>query len=452
VSVAPAESRSREVEDLATLLWYSEPSGSPAERTARTEARTLLQDLAKAGTASETALFMLAVAEITLGDAVASAATLDELILRFPQSPRMWRYRARRAWLELRAHNPPRAAEIIQGADLAAESTPSAVHYIAGWLAYDRGDRAHGYSELVAALEEWADLWSWDTLRTETYQLAALADASPDYMKDVIAATTNGPPRRNEGTASRRIRTVFRNGRRTTVVENSTVQYSRPSLYVELGQAYERWGKLAEASAVLKEAIADDPMAAIAANRELMQIAVAENHPAEAAELARSTAAALARADGTIDVFDMKVKLGQAVKRLAVQYRAFADVTRDAEYRAAAEQLLQLVTRPKDDVAAADPYRSAVIDAQLEWMKPRLTSCYAVALQREPDLAGTVAFEVSPAADGGAAVTKVEPGAADHGLGSIGACVAKIVADWRMSQAPMAQRTKVRVELAFKPR
>jgi hypothetical protein len=452
---AGPDARQREAADLATALWYSEPSDSDAERTAREESRKILRDVVAGSGATETVLWMLTVAERALGDADASAKVYDELILRFPQSPRAWRYRAVRAWLELRKQDHARAAEIVNGADLAAQATPSAIHYVAGWIALRRAQPTEGHALLVTAMQRWSDLWSWDAIRHEGFGLAALAGAKPDYMLQIAGEIVNGPPKREAGTTNKRIRTVVRGGKRTTVTEETTIKYEKEWLGLELGRAYAMWGRFDDATTVLERSRGGDPATDAAIERELMLLAAAANAPGRVAAHAETAKAAYDRAmtsSGAGDVRELNAALLKDVARLAAEYAAFAGATGIEEYRTASDTLGRIsgTSNAGGDATTADQYRASVLDAQIGWSMPRLRACYATPLQSQTSFAGTVTFQLVPGANGRATLSQLSPPAGNEGLGAVAGCVSQVAATWRMTPARGANATTATIELGFK--
>jgi hypothetical protein len=449
--------KQREAAQLATALWFSEASGSDADRAAREAARTVLREVTAGGGASETVLWMLTIAERSLGDLTASKNVYDELILRFPQSPRAWRYRAVRAWLELRDKNHLRAGEIVNGADLAAQATPSAVHYVAGWIAMRRGQPTEGHALLVTAVQRWPDLWSWDAIRQEAFQLGAIANAKPDYMMQVASEIVNGPPRREAGTTNKRMRTVVRSGKRITVSEETTIKYRKEWLGLELGRAYVRFGRLEAARQVLEGSRGGDPATDASIEHELMMLAVAANQPAAVATHADAAKAAFAKAmvdSSAADVREQNATFIADLARLASEYRGLAQVTGLDDFRAAGDALGSNAGSTASPAAPLTPdlYRAAVIDTQLAWSTPRLRACYELPLQSQPAFSGTVSFKLVPGENGRATLSQLSPDAGDDGMASVARCVANVVADWRMTPAAGAPATTAAITVEFRTR
>ncbi|HUH04406.1 MAG TPA: hypothetical protein VML75_20565 [Kofleriaceae bacterium] len=454
-TTAGRDAKQREAANLATALWYSEPSGSDAERAAREAARTALREVATGGGSSETVLWMLTVAERSLGDLVASKSTYDELILRFPQSPRAWRYRAERAWLELLEQNHPRASEFVNGADLAAQATPSAVHYVAGWIELRRGQPTEGHALLVTAAQRWADLWSWDTIRQEAFQVAAIANAEPAYMLQIASEIVNGPPRREAGTTNKRLRTVVRNGKRTTISEETTISYRKEWLGLELGRAYARFGRFEAAREVLERSRGSDPATNASIEHELMMLAAAANQPAAVATHAEAARDAFAKAmvdSSAGDVREQNDALMADVQRLANEYRGFGQVTGLEDFKAAGDALGSIAESTSSPTAPLTPdiYRAAVIDTQVAWSTPRLRACYELPLQSQPSFAGSVSFTLAPGDDGRATLSQLSPEAGDDGMASVAGCVAEVVANWRMTPVPGASATTATIAIEFR--
>lgn len=453
-TTAGRDAKQREAAHLATALWYSEPSGSEADRTARDAARTTLREVAAGGGASETVLSMLTVAERALGDFAASRSVYDELILRFPQSPHAWRYRAVRAWLELRDKNHSRASEIVTGADLAAQATPSAIHYVAGWIAMRGGQPTEGHALLVTAVQRWPDLWSWDTIRQEAFQLGAIAGAKPEYMLQIAGEIVNGPPRREAGTTNKRIRTVVRNGKRTTVSEETTIKYRKEWLGLELGRAYARFGRMESARAVLEASRGGDPATDASLEYELMMLAAAANQPAAVATHAAAAKAAFAKAmvdSSAGDVREQNDAFTADLQKLANGYRELAQVTGLDDFRAAGETLGSSAASPAVS-PTHDIYRAAMLDTQLAWSTPRLRACYELPLQTQASFSGTVSFKLIAGADGRATLSELSPDAGDVGMASVARCVAKVVADWRMFPVAGASETTAAIAIEFRTR
>lgn len=460
-AAAGPDARQREAADLATALWYAEPTGSDAERAAREEARKVLREVVAAKGASETVLWMLTVAERAMGDVAASGQVYDELILRFPRSPRAWRYRAVRAWIDLRGGDHARAAEIIDGADLAAASTPSAVHYVAGWIALRRGQATEAHALLVTAMQRWADLWSWDTVRQEGFAVAAIAGASPAYMLQVAAEIANGPPRREAGTTNKRIRTVVRDGKRITVTEETSIRYEQEYLGLELGRAYATWGRFEEAKAVLERSRGGSPSTDAAIERELMLLAASANQPAAVAAHAGAAKAAVQQAKSDVgagELEQLEAALARDVERLAAEYAAFAGVTGLAAFGDAAQALAAsngaetAAPAATAQAATADEYRARVLDAQLAWTTPRLRACHAIVAQQGEPADGVVSFQLVPGADGRAEVSGLAPEAAEAGVGAVARCVAVVAASWHMMPAEGASETRATIELELRTR
>ncbi len=451
-AAAGPDARQKEAAALATALWYSQASGSAAETTAREEARTMLRGVVAAGGASETVLAMLTVAERALGDAPASAKIYDELILRFPQSPRAWRYRAVRAWLELQAQDTQRAAEIVDGADLGSAETPSAVYYVAGWIALRQGEQTKAHALLITAIQRWDDLWSWDTVRHEAFQIAALAGVKPDYMRQIVAEVVNGPPKREAGTTNKRIRTVVRNGRTTRVTEESSIEYSKEWLTLELGQAYAKWGNATDATELLQHAVGGDPYTNAVVSYELMKLALAENHPAAVVAHARATQRAITKAiaeSSASGVGELEAALEATSARLAAQFATFAQFSGIAEYRDASVALATIgkIQPPVPTQPSSAAYQRGVLDAQLAWTRSRLLACYAAPLQSQAAFDGSITFDLTPGEHGAAILANLTPAAGDAGLARVAGCVSRVIASWRLPPAPNASTTTAHIKL-----
>ncbi len=449
---ARKDAKEREGQDLATLLWYSEPGSSVAAKPAREKARAVLRDLAGSGSASEATLEMLTVSERALGEDAAAVAVYDQLILRFPTSNRHWRYRAVRAWLELRQGTLDRAKEILTGADLGAAATPSAVHYVTAWIRFRSGDMAGAHAQSVIASQTWSDLASWDALRNEVYLFGAFAGAKPEYMLQVLDDLIEGPPRREQGTVKVRTKTVVKGGKRTDVTEESVISYSRSWETVSLGKAYLRAGRTEDAATIITRGLGDKPFTSGRAELVLANIADLTARPLDATAHLEAAAAHLAGADvsnSAGDTTDMKQELASSTLALARGYRAFFTVTGVRSYADAASKLYALyATLPARadaadvareatllgevrQVATPSDYRAAVVDG---WTgrTALLDACVERTLQADPTSGGAIIVAAHSSADGKLTLDSLQPEAGEQGLAAIAACVRDRVLGWRM--------------------
>lgn len=446
------DAKEKEGQDLATLLWYSEPGNSDAAKPAREKARLVLRELTRRGSASEATLEMLTVSERAVGDDAAAITVYDQLILRFPTSSRHWRYRAVRAWLELRHGTLDRAKEILTGADLGAAATPSAVQYVTAWIRFRSGDLVGAHAQSVIASQTWSDLASWDALRNEVYLLGAFAGAKPEYMLQVLDDLIKGPPRREQGTLKVRTKTVVKGGKRTDVTEESVISYSRSWEIVSLGEAYLRAGRTGDAETIISKALGDKPFTSGRAELVLANIADLTGRPLDAAAHLEAAATHVAGADvsnSAGDTASMKQELASRTLALARGYRAFFAVTGVRSYADAAGKLFALyATLPARadaadvateaarlgdvrEVATPSDYRAAVVDG---WTgrTALLDACVERTVQADPTAGGAVIVAAHSSADGQLTLDSLQPEAGEQGLAAIAACVRDRVLAWRM--------------------
>jgi hypothetical protein len=149
-------------------------------------------------------------------------------------------------------------------------------------------------------------------------------------MLQIAGEIVNGPPKREAGTTNKRVRTILRGGKRTTVTEETTIKYEKEWLGLELGRAYAAWGRFEHAKTVFERSLGGDPATNAAIERELMLLAAASNEPAAVAAHAEAAKAALDKAmtdSGAGDVHELGSALTKDLERFAAEYAAFAGVT-----------------------------------------------------------------------------------------------------------------------------
>lgn len=457
----------REQLALASLLWDRDN----ATEESRLEARGLLRELVDKGAPTEPNLAMLSIAELTLGDIDGTRRALDDLILRFPRSERHWGYRAARASLAMESGDLVKAGQIINGADLESTDTPAEVFYVTGWLEYRAGNYPQAYALLSRAARNWVDLDTWDFLRDELYQFAAMADVAYADSSKLIDSLLSGPPRRVGGTRTIRTRTMVSGGKRIVMTRQTGTTYSKSWELVQLASAYLRAGNLEDARAALPStlAVSDFPGATAVGSVMLSEILDAERKPEESARTLIDAWRALGAAEDQYEdaaMVELSRRIMDEGPRLADDYERIFQATGDLAYARGAATLFGWLaeneaygaTQEARDraselaqAAGATPpradYDEAIAAALARRGRVSLRPCYFRALQQAPSVRGTVTLSIELSNE--RATVSSSPGPDDPSLGAVALCAVKAARLWSMPGIDGAGKVTINVPVEY---
>jgi hypothetical protein len=133
-------------------------------------------------------------------------------------------------------------------------------------------------------------------------------------MLQIADEIVSGPHKREAGTSTKRIRTIVRDGKRTTVTEETTIRYEKEWLGLELGRAYAMWWRFDDAKTVFERSRGGDPATAPTIERERMLLAASANDPGAVAAHAEAAKVALDKAMTASRAGDVR-ELGAALTK-----------------------------------------------------------------------------------------------------------------------------------------
>jgi hypothetical protein len=434
---AKGPARDAEADTLAGVLWMGE--GKEATKEQRTEARAILRELYKDhGKLTEAQLVKLAQVEASLGDDAAATTAYEELGTRFEKSPGASRYKAMRAFYQLRAGERGKAEEILAGAGEGPEAG-----YLRAWLAFQGGDAAAAYKLAVAAEAKWPGQLGLAFLRRDLILFGGRAAIDPDQVVPVLKASAKKDGANADALVAALIQS-YNFGGHYALAQKLLTQYlegAPPEVAAQVRNTQSDLAyKLGQPDVATEHALAA---------WELAQKADKLEAPAKEALLVRlyGLGAVYHRIYGT--AFDRRY--GDAAQKLYAAFLAAPSAPKDKleDAKLRQESLEQLLAKPQPKTGEHDKDevgRFFLAHAQ------ELVACYEQGLQGAPDLSGTVKLTLTVVETGQVKSVTTEPPAGGTGLGAVSGCVAERVKAWSFFTRSRPGTTVIVFPMAFAPK
>jgi tetratricopeptide (TPR) repeat protein len=430
---AKGEERTVEGDALAVLLWQT---GKDADRK---EAQAVYRELVTGGAASEGVLQRSAFVEALRGEEAEAAKRWDELVTRFATSASAPVYRAYKAYHQLRAGDNAGAAATMTDVSK-GDADPAEVAYVAGWIAFRKGDQKAAWQSVVRAAKKWTEAGGLAALRRDVMLFASRGDADPD-----VAVNLLGDLAKKDGA-------------------------DHPVLVVALADAYKlagRYDRRAETYDILAKSASPAALATIRYHQADVEYRM--NRPDKAADRA------LAAWDAASKAKDLDAPTREALAKFvytlgAVDHATYAQCGYDADYGDAGKKLYAAyVTIPDRPDTAEAKTRASDLDATIantevqknglhdqNIMRTRvlahleeIASCYERTLQGSPQLAGAVKVTIDVVESGEVTAVATDPAGGADGLGAVAACLSERIKGWTFPSRTRPGLTRMILPLDF---
>jgi hypothetical protein len=435
-----------DVHTMVTLLVNAadkadNAGNAEAGNKARQEATMWLTKLAEqAGDeVTEITLKRLAAVQFPLDEA-ASAATYQQLLVKFPDSEAAKDYRTWLAYALLRAGNNDGAAEIVNGWQPGA--IDARADYVLAWVNYRARDWGAATAAIGSASTSWTGPGKPGLLRDAKLILARAGAPVDTAMTALRAILPADKPQLLTLHAYQLHEAYMFSGHYAEAAEtldaifDNASQSDQVTFRINQADYMYRVGKPAAAAQKVKQAL--DLCAGWAECPEQLQKAAADR------------ALLLARVYHNTYATSLDVSYANAAKVLYELYLGITPPPADkAEVDGNANNLAQHVQNSKPEMGKhAKDAMELVAKAHGE----QLQACYEAALQSEPELAGSVKITIDVAADGAVGGVVTEPGAGKDGLAAAAGCIQKRVKDWSFPARSVPGLTRLIYPASFKPK